>query len=88
MPSYRLVLWLVALVGIGVVGGCLTSQQPSSSPAARTAYPTSSPQEQNTYVGSEVCVACHEAMGDNVRTTPHGKLLQQPSPRSCGALGV
>ena len=79
MPSYRLVPWLVALVGIGVVGGCLTSQQPSSSSSPQE-QTTSSPQEQTTYLGSEVCVACHEAMGDNVRTTPHGKLLQQPSP--------
>ena len=45
MPSYRLVLWLVVLVGTGVVGGCLTSQQPSSS---------SAPQEPNTLLATGV----------------------------------
>ena len=127
MPSYRLILWLVVLMGTGVLGGCLTSQQPSSSSAPQeqttsspqeqttaspqeqtttapqeqtttapqeqttaapqeqtTAAPqeqtTAAPQEQTTYLGSEVCVGCHEAIGDNVRTTPHRKLLQQPSP--------
>ncbi len=69
MPGYRAVLLLVALVGAGV-GGCLVRQQQTSSP----------PKQQGAYVGSEVCVACHAALGENLRTTPHNRLLQQASP--------
>jgi DmsE family decaheme c-type cytochrome len=69
MSGYRAVLLLVALVAAGV-GGCLVSQQQASSP----------PKQQGAYVGSEVCVACHAALGENLRTTPHNRLLQQASP--------
>ena len=78
MPGYRTVLLLIALVGAGV-GGCLVSQQQASSPPK---------QQQGTYVGSEVCVACHAALGENLRTTPHVRLLQQASPDPAVHWGV
>ena len=69
MSGYRMVLLLLALLGAGV-GGCLMSRQQVSAP----------PQQQGEYVGSEVCVACHAALGENLRTTPHARLLQEASP--------
>ena len=77
MPGYRAVLLLVALVGAGV-GGCLMSRQQASSP----------PQQQGAYVGSEVCVACHAALGENLRTDPTCQTPATGLPRPCGALGV
>src|SRR5262245_15641732 len=70
MPGYRMVLLLLTLVGAGV-GGCLMSRQQALTPPQ---------QQQGVYVGSEVCVACHADLGENLRTTPHTKLLQQASP--------
>jgi DmsE family decaheme c-type cytochrome len=67
MPGYRLVLWLVALVST-VVGGCPTSQQPP---------PTPPQQQQSGYVGADVCMGCHGDLAENLRTTPHVKLLPQ-----------
>src|SRR4029453_15230359 len=76
MPDYPTVLLLIALVGAGV-GGCFI-QRPQAAPP---------PQQQSGYVGSEVCMACHADLAENLRTTPHAKLLQQTSPEPAAHWG-
>jgi DmsE family decaheme c-type cytochrome len=74
MPSARAVLPLVVLVGM-MLGSVF------SLPAQK--------QNQDAFVGSEVCAACHADLLTQVRTTPHAELLQRqeapPQLRGCEA---
>ncbi len=76
MQNYRVVLWVVGIVG-AVMGIFLLDLLP---------LPNSAAQEKSEFVGSELCEACHEDIFKNFRATPHAKLLgdEQVSPERWG----
>ena len=65
MRSTHLLLPLLAAACLCAfaVPGAAAPQPPPAAPAAAPA----------TFVGSDVCAACHSEVADNLATTPHGK---------------
>jgi len=64
-------LYLIVLLIVIPSSGRMSAQEQKVSPAA-------APAAASDYVGSEVCVACHEAEGKHFQATVMGKAFAHP----------
>ena len=65
-----LALCAAALLAMAGRGGAAPQQQPQQGSPSQSPAATSTAQ---SYVGSDVCMACHDDVGNHLAKTPHGK---------------
>lgn len=77
----RPILRLLPLLALALVAFFLShglNAQPGSEPApSETAQALQEPPEGATYVGSDTCLSCHEAVGGEFNKTPHRDIMSE-----------